>query len=126
MYLVDSDVLIAHLRGVEAAKEWLKRERSASPLTISAVSVTEITGGMRTAERREVWQLLSSFRIEPVTAQAAGRAGEFMRTYRRSHTGIGIGDYLIAGTTEIRGLQLATLNIRHFPMFENLAAPFSV
>lgn len=126
VYLVDSDVLIAHLRGVDAAREWLRKERGVRPLAISAVSVTEITGGMRSAERREVWQLLGSFRVEPVTAQAAGRAGEFMRTYRRSHNGIGIADYLIAGTTDIRGLQLATLNVRHFPMFDDLKAPFKV
>jgi predicted nucleic acid-binding protein len=126
VYLVDSDVLIAHLRGIEAARTWLRKERGAGPLAISAVSVTEITGGMRSAERREIWQLLGSFRVEPVTMHAAGRAGEFMRTYRRSHNGIGIADYLIAGTADIRGLQLATLNVRHFPMFEDLTAPFSV
>jgi predicted nucleic acid-binding protein len=49
-----------------------------------------------------------------------------MRTYRRSHNGIGIADYLIAGTADIRGLQLATLNVRHFPMFEDLKAPFEI
>lgn len=79
---------------------------------------------MRSAQRREVWQLLSSFRIEPVTGPAAGRAGEFMRKYRRSPTGIGIADHLIAGTADIRGLQLAILDVRHFPMFDDLTAPF--
>jgi hypothetical protein len=126
VYLVDSDVLIAHLRGIAAARDWLRKERNAGPLAISAVSVTEVTGGMRSAERREVWQLLSSFRIEPVTGPGAGRAGEFMRTYHRSHTGIGIADYLIAGTADIRGLRLATLNVRHFPMFDDLTAPFPI
>lgn len=126
MYLVDSDVLIAHLRGIEAARDWLRKEQGAGPLAISAVSVTEITGGMRSAERREVWQLLGSFRVEPVTGPAAGRAGEFMRKYRRSHNGIGIADYLIAGTADVRGLALATLNVRHFPMFDALTAPFEV
>jgi predicted nucleic acid-binding protein len=126
VHLVDSDVLIAHLRGVEAARDWLRKERSVGPLAVSAVSVTEITGGMRSSERREVWQLLGSFRVEPVTGPAASRAGEFMRTYRRSHNGIGIADYLIAGTAEVRGLALATLNVRHFPMFDGLTAPFEV
>ena len=46
-----------------------------------------------------------------------------MRRYRLSHTGIGLGDYLIAATADVRGLQLATLNIRHFPMFKNLRPP---
>lgn len=49
-----------------------------------------------------------------------------MRTFRRSHSGIGLGDYLIAGTAEVHGLTLATLNVRHFPMLPGLTAPFSV
>lgn len=81
---------------------------------------------MRSAERREVWQLLGSFRVEPVTGLAAGRAGEFMRQYRRSHFGIGTADYLIAGTVDVRGFQLPTLNVRHFPMFADLKVPFTV
>lgn len=126
MYLVDSDVLIAHLRGVDAARDWLLAARAAGPLAISAVSVTEITGGMRSAERREVWRLIGSVRIEPVTELEARRAGEFMRRYRRSHGAIGVADYLIAGTADVHGLTLATLNVRHFPMFDDLRPPFAL
>lgn len=88
------------------------------------VSIAELTGGMRSAERREVWRLLASLRAEPVTEPVARRAGEFMRQYRRSHSGIGIADYLIAATADVRGLWLATLNVRHFPMFPELRPPF--
>jgi predicted nucleic acid-binding protein len=126
VHLVDSDVLIAHLRGVSAARDWLRAARRAGPLAISAVSVAEITGGMRSGERREVWQLLGALRVEPVTELVARRAGEFMRTYRRSHSGIGIADYLIAATADTRGLSLATLNTRHFPMFADLTQPFDL
>ena len=124
--LVDSDVLIAHLRGVDAARGWLASAREQRPIAISVVSVAELTGGMRSAERREVWRLLTSFRTEPATEIIARRAGEMMRQYRRSHTGIGLGDYLIAATADIQGLELATLNIRHFPMFEDLQPPFAI
>lgn len=123
--LVDSDVLIAHLRGLRAARNWLIGARNKGPLAISVVSIAELAGGMRSDERREVWQLLSSFRAEPATEIIARRAGEMMRRYRRSHTGIGLGDYLIAATADVKGLQLATLNVRHFPMFKNLRQPFS-
>lgn len=126
MYLVDSDVLIAHLRGVPAARQWLREQRGAGPLATSAVSLAEITGGMRSTERHEVWRLLGSLRIEPVSELIARRAGEFRRQFRRGHNGIGIADYLIAGTAEVRGLELATLNVRHFPMFDRLRAPFPV
>jgi len=124
--LVDSDVLIAHLRGTEQARAWLRKARTAGPLAVSVVSIAELTGGMRSAERREVWTLLSSLRTEPVTELVARRAGELMRQYRRSHSGIGLGDYLIAATAELRGQMLATLNVRHFPMFTDLRPPFDL
>ncbi len=126
MILVDSDVLIAHLRGFEPARAWLRKARTSGPLAVSVVSIAELTGGMRSAERREVWALLSALRAEPVTKLVARRAGEFMRQYRRSHNGIGIADYLIAATAELRGQQLATLNVRHFPMFADLQPPFAL
>jgi hypothetical protein len=124
--LIDSDVLIAHLRGVEQAHAWLRKTRAAGPLAVSVVSIAELTGSMRSAERREVWKLLGSLRPEPITELVARRAGEFMRQYRRSHSGIGLADYLIAATAELRGQQLATLNVRHFPMLTDLKSPFEV
>lgn len=126
MILVDTDVLIAHLRGVPTARDWLRQARRADPLAVSVVTIAELTGGMRSAERRDVGRLLSAFRAEPVTEVIARRAGEFMREYRRSHGGVGIADYLIAATAEERGLRLATLNTRHFPMFDDLEPPFAL
>jgi predicted nucleic acid-binding protein len=124
--LVDSDVLIAHLRGLEDARHWLMETRREGPLAISVVSIAELAGGMRSAERREVWRLLASFRAEPVTEVIARRAGDFGRQFRRSHSGIGLGDYLIAATADVKGYRLATLNVRHFPMLSDLRPPFSL
>ncbi len=124
MILVDTDVLIAHLRGLEAARGWLHQARRDGPLAVSVVSVAELTGGMRSSERAAVWSLLSVLRAEPVTELIARRAGELMRSHRRSHSGIGVPDYLIAATAEQLGARLATLNVRHFPMFPDLRAPF--
>ena len=54
MILVDSDVLIEHLRGNTAARDWLVRARqSAGPLAVSVVSLTEVTGGKRSPEKLE-------------------------------------------------------------------------
>ena len=126
MILVDSDILIAHLRGLEAARHWLMETRRERPLAISVVSIAELAGGMRSAERREVWWLLASFRAEPVTEVIARRAGDFGRQFRRSHSGIGLGDYLIAATADVKGYRLATLNVRHFPMLSDLRPPFAL
>lgn len=125
MILVASDVLIEHLRGREPARDWLVQARqSTGPLAISVVSLTEVAGGMRTPGRREVMRLLGSMQRFEVTEQVAWRAATLMQEYRRSHSGIGLGDYLIAATALTEGLELATLNIRHYPMFSDLARPY--
>ena len=76
-------------------------------MAISVVSITELVSGMRSAERHEAWQLLAAFRAEPATEIIARRAGDFWRQYRRSHSGIGLGDYLIAATADVKGCRLA-------------------
>jgi predicted nucleic acid-binding protein len=124
--LVDSDVLIAHLRGAPAAQRYLLHRRRLGRLHVSAISLVEVTGGMRSADRREVWHLLDSLDVEGIDHRVAVRAGQFVRTYRRSHAAIGLPDYLIAATADVRGLQLATLNVKHYPMFVGLEPPFAL
>ena len=126
MILVDSDIVIAHLRGASAARDWLVDARSRGRVSISVVSIAEIVGGMRLAERREVWRLLSAFRVEPATEIVARRAGDMMRQYRRSHAGVGLGNYLIAAAADVKGLELATLNVRHFLLSAKLRPPFKL
>ena len=127
MILVDTDVLIANLRGIDAARDWLRDTRARTGrLAVSVVTNAEIIGGMRSPERREVTRLLNSLRPLPVTDMIAHRAGELRRHYRRSHPGIGLVDYLIAATVQVHGLELATLNTEHFPMFTDLKSPLQL
>ena len=48
-------------------------------------------------------------------AATGRRAGSYLLRYARSH-GIGIADALIAAAASTTGLQLWTLNRRHYPM----------
>jgi predicted nucleic acid-binding protein len=123
--LIDTDVLIAHLRGVPQAHSWLREAAIEEPtLAMSVVTVAEILGGMRSVERQSVRALLAAIPAVPVSEIIARRAGELRREFHRSHSGIATTDYLIAATAETVGAELATLNVRRFPMFAGLTAPF--
>ena len=117
--LFDTSVLIAHLRGDRRATDLLlsvpTKERLASVLTR-----VEIEGGTRTSESVSVAGLLDALTLLPVSDAIARRAGEHLRRYRRSHRGIDLVDYVIAATAEAHDAPLATLNVKHFPMFDGL------
>ena len=121
--LFDTSVLIAHLRGDIRATELLLSVPMAQRLA-SVLARVEIEGGMRSGKRASVAGLLDGLRLVPVTDSIARRAGEHLRRYRRSHSGIDLVDYVIAATAEAHDVPLKTLNIRHFPMFPGLTPPF--
>jgi hypothetical protein len=75
---------------------------------------------MRSNERSVIRGLLDSLTNLDASAEIATRAGEWARTYRRTHGAISPIDYLIAATAEIHGADLLTQNVRHFPMFPDL------
>ena len=124
MKLFDSTVLIAHLRGVTAATAALLGAIESEDVRCSVLSRVEIEGGMRSGERRDVRRLFLALRLEPVTDPIASRAAEFLRSYRRSHPGIDLVDYVIAATADLLGAELVTLNVKHFPMFQGLRSAF--
>lgn len=79
---------------------------------------------MRSAERADVARLFSVLQMVPVTDAIASRAGEHLRTFRRSHQGIDLVDYVIAASAEAHGAELVTLDVKHFPMVKGLRAPW--
>lgn len=124
MKLFDSTVLIAHLRGVDEATRLLRAAVEEDEACCSVLSRVEIEGGMRSGERTEVRRLFAALDLEPVTDPVAARAGEYLRRFRASHQGIDLVDHVIAATADVAGADLLTLNVRHFPMFEDLAPAF--
>jgi predicted nucleic acid-binding protein len=125
MKLFDTDVLIEHLKGNEAATALLL-DASASQAGCSVLTRFELLAGMRSGERSRIRNLLDSLVPLEVSVDIATRAGEWARTYRRSHEGISAIDYLIAATAEAHGADLLTQNVKHFPMFPDLEPAIEV
>jgi len=80
--------------------------------------------GLRSSERRAADRLFALMSWVPVSDAVARRAGELGRRWRRSHPGIGVADLAIAATAETIDARVATRNLKHFPMFKGLRAPY--
>ena len=123
--LADTSILVDYLRGVEDARRLLM-ETAARGEVVAASWLThiELAIGTRRHERRRTDALISAVRWLPVDAAVGEEAAALARRYGSSHSGIDAVDYCVAATARVHGLELWTLNVRHFPMFPKLAAPW--
>lgn len=124
-WLIDTCVLIDHLRGVSTALALLESGIEDNVELWSVVVVrTEIFAGMRASEARATRRLLDQLRWVDVTRTLADRAGELARKYLRSHRSIDTVDYLIAAAAQAASAELKTTNVRHYPMFPGLTSAY--
>jgi len=121
LFLVDTSVLIDHLRGDERAVGRLRAAVEAGDELWSATVVrTEILAGARAPEEAAIIELLDRLRWMEITVEVADAAGRLAARYLRSHPGVDTVDYLIAACAAQLDAALLTLNVRHFPMFPDL------
>lgn len=120
--VLDTSVLIDHLRDSTSATRYLANLNDRP--SCSEISRIEVVQGLRSSERRAADKLFALVAWIPVSEAVARRAGELGRQWRRSHPGIGVADLAIAATAEEIDAELATRNLKHFPMFEDLRAPY--
>ncbi len=115
-WLVDTDVLVDHLRGHREARDFLAgRIEAGERLCCSVITTAELHAGLRTGEERVLRALLSCLEQLPVDRGVAEAAGEYRRQYGPSH-GVLLPDAIIAATARAERATLVTSNRRHFPM----------
>jgi predicted nucleic acid-binding protein len=123
--LLDTSVAVDYLRGHDPAtallEQWISSEQ---PVAASELTRFELLAGARLGEHADLEGFFSAIEWIPVTEDITRRAGDFARLYRRSHSGIGVIDYLLAGTASLVGADMVTTNVRHFPMFDGLRPPY--
>ncbi len=122
--LVDTSILIDYLRGNAGAGDLLERERAADVLHASEITRIEVLAGMRPTEEDDTRALLSTLVWHPVDVEIAEEAGALGRQWLPSHHTIDSADLAIAATAVRTDARLLTRNVRHFPMFTDLQAPY--
>jgi predicted nucleic acid-binding protein len=124
-YLLDTSVLVDHLRSRPAATRALGdaltsgRRVAASVLTRVELRRGALPEEIGTIEAVEI--LLDWVPVDHEIADLAARCAE---RYARSHPNIDAGDYVIAATAERLDAELLTRHVERFPMFPELRAPY--
>ena len=117
-YLLDTGILIRHLRNRPGYRELVQRLNQSGELYISAFTRVEVLRGMRDHERERTFALLNSFSTQVIDGNTADRAGEWLRAWQARGIILGGPDTVIAASALQAGAALVTTNARHFPMAE--------
>ena len=125
--VLDTSVLIDHLRGrPAAATEIIPSAISrGDELWSSYVVRAELLAGMRADEEpatRDLMRLVSWVEVDESISETAGALGR--RYLRSSHPGIEVADLIVAALVQELDAELRTTNLKHFPMFKGLEAPY--
>ncbi|MCC6272297.1 MAG: type II toxin-antitoxin system VapC family toxin [Deltaproteobacteria bacterium] len=116
--LFDTDVLIEYLRGNETVLKGMRNlVEGEHILAFTPITSAEIYRGARSNEKSKTEALLGSLECLELDAKVGKRAGEYLRSYSRSH-GVELVDALIAAAAHVHKFSLCTFNWKHYPMSE--------
>jgi len=124
--VLDTSVLIDHLRGrppkaIELIPEAISR---GDELVSTHVVRAEVLAGMRDQEEAATRDLLGLITWHDLDESLAEAAGELGRRYLRAHPGIEVADLVVAALALQLDGEVKTTNVKHFPMFPGLKAPY--
>jgi len=123
--LLDTNILIDHLRGKPASTRLLKLlNEKETRLLCSVVTRIELLAGIRAGEEDSINSLLKIFHEVAVDTAIADSAGKYLNLYMKSH-GLMPVDAILAATAKKNNVPVYTLNIKHFPMDDiDVEAPY--
>ena len=113
--LVDTDIAIDYLRGLEFARDLLLKLWKHNSAYLSILSVYELYAGMRDDEEGDTENFINACIIEDVTLAITKKAGDAYRLSRKKGITLTSIDCLVYATAAIRGHRIATRNNDHYP-----------
>jgi predicted nucleic acid-binding protein len=118
-YLIDTDVIIWHMRGNEKARDVIYQLENPA---ISIITQMELVQGLRNKQEQSALHRFldkRGFEVWPVSAVISQRALFLMEAWRLSHQML-MADALIAATAIEHGTSLLTGNGKHYRFLTSL------
>ncbi len=117
-FLLDSDIIIWHLRGREEVTEMLRGLQRFGVPGCSALSVLEVQLGVKKGEEEKTDHFLKYLKAFDVNREIASKAAQLIREYKGKGVTLDIPDAVIASTCILHDLILVTYNRKHYPIGE--------
>ena len=115
--------MIDFLRGHPKAVALVKKH--SSRIILSSIVTAELYVGVRDDEELDTLDnLVSLFRVIPISPSLARAGGLNKRDYSKTH-GVGLADAIVAATCEAENAELKTLNVKHYPMLKGLKPAYT-
>lgn len=120
-YLLDTGILIRHLRGRKPIVQLVRSLSRTDRLAISTMTCLEIYAGLRDDESYITRKLLSRFVNLPLDMTIAERAGRLVAESAAANRLISVPDAIIAATAIRHHLTLISLNVKDFAPISGLS-----
>ena len=113
-YLLDTGVVLRHLRGQRRMVSFLRNLGKSERLSIATVTRLEVHAGMKHDERYTTQKFLSRLAVYDLDRTIADKAGDLIAANSKSGRILGVPDAIIAATAISNNLTLVTLNPTDF------------
>jgi tRNA(fMet)-specific endonuclease VapC len=119
--LLDTGLLIRHLRGQKKTVQLLRSLAKSNRLCIATVTRLEIRAGAHPDEHIITQKLLSRFINLDLDVPIADKAGDLVAQGKQTNHPILFPDAIIAATALVHNITLVTLNVQNFEHVPNLS-----
>jgi len=116
-YLLDTTVLIEHLRGKKPTVDFITGlMRQGHRLCVCCINVAELYSGLSNEQGTLAKPLIDALDYCDATPGAAMQAGIYRYEFARRGISLSVSDTLVAAIAKSNGAIIVTANIRHYPM----------
>jgi predicted nucleic acid-binding protein len=115
-YLLDTTVIIDHLRGIEKVSRFLEQiGLNGDTAGCCCINIAEVYSGMLEKEKEKTDIFINSLFFYEITRNISKTAGRLRQKHAKKGITLSTADAIIGAAALIYDLTLATKNIKHYP-----------